>query len=108
MVFQNSLTRYVLRQPTDRCEELTTRVQHPGGDEVIVAEAGLFPQKVVAVSRQMLNLLSGKDATEAFEDVGHSDEARELLKDMFVGDFEGSSVRFSYFHVIEVLTVILR
>ncbi|KAI5124874.1 hypothetical protein M0805_007305 [Coniferiporia weirii] len=46
--------------------------EHPGGDEVIAAEAG-------------------KDATEAFEDVGHSDEARELLKDMFVGDFEGSS-----------------
>ncbi|KLO07506.1 cytochrome b5 [Schizopora paradoxa] len=43
--------------------------EHPGGDEVVLAEAG-------------------KDATEAFEDVGHSDEARGLLKDMFVGDFE--------------------
>lgn len=39
----------------------------------------------------------GKDATEAFEDVGHSDEARELLKDMLVGDFEGgvSSLPFT-------------
>lgn len=35
----------------------------------------------------------GKDATEAFEDVGHSDEARGLLKDMFVGDFESGAVR---------------
>nr|UVC57375.1 PcB5 protein [synthetic construct]BAK78976.1 cytochrome b5 [Phanerodontia chrysosporium] len=43
--------------------------EHPGGDEVILAEAG-------------------KDATEAFEDVGHSDEARALLKDMLVGEFE--------------------
>jgi len=43
--------------------------EHPGGDEVVLAEAG-------------------KDATEAFEDVGHSDEARALLKDMYVGDFE--------------------
>ncbi|KAI0772087.1 cytochrome b5 [Trametes elegans] len=43
--------------------------EHPGGDEVILAEAG-------------------RDATEAFEDVGHSDEARALLKDMLVGDFE--------------------
>ncbi|KAI0702919.1 cytochrome b5 [Cytidiella melzeri] len=43
--------------------------EHPGGDEVILAEAA-------------------KDATEAFEDVGHSDEARALLKDMLVGDFE--------------------
>ncbi|KAI0698518.1 cytochrome b5 [Cerioporus squamosus] len=43
--------------------------EHPGGDEVILAEAA-------------------RDATEAFEDVGHSDEARALLKDMLVGDFE--------------------
>ncbi|KAI0677091.1 cytochrome b5 [Trametes maxima] len=43
--------------------------EHPGGDEVILAEAS-------------------RDATEAFEDVGHSDEARALLKDMLVGDFE--------------------
>ncbi|KIP09157.1 hypothetical protein PHLGIDRAFT_86968 [Phlebiopsis gigantea 11061_1 CR5-6] len=43
--------------------------EHPGGDEVILAEGA-------------------KDATEAFEDVGHSDEARALLPDLFVGDFE--------------------
>ncbi|KAJ7771077.1 cytochrome b5-like heme/steroid binding domain-containing protein [Mycena maculata] len=43
--------------------------EHPGGDEVILAE-------------------SGRDATEAFEDVGHSDEARELLPGMLVGEFE--------------------
>jgi hypothetical protein len=30
----------------------------------------------------------GKDATEAFEDVGHSEEARELLPGMIVGEFE--------------------
>lgn len=35
----------------------------------------------------------GKDATEAFEDVGHSDEARDILKGLFVGDFEGAPVR---------------
>lgn len=29
--------------------------------------------------------VGGQDATEAFEDVGHSDEARETLKDMLVG-----------------------
>jgi cytochrome b involved in lipid metabolism len=39
------------------------------------------------------HFLSGKDATEAFEDVGHSDEARELLADMLVGEFEKNSVR---------------
>ncbi|KAL0950143.1 hypothetical protein HGRIS_010139 [Hohenbuehelia grisea] len=45
---------------------------HPGGDEVILAEAG-------------------QDATEAFEDVGHSDEARALLPDMLIGEFEKGS-----------------
>lgn len=34
----------------------------------------------------------GQDATEAFEDVGHSDEARELLPAMLVGDFDSGSV----------------
>ena len=36
---------------------------------------------------------AGKDATEAFEDVGHSDEARALLPDMFIGEFEKDGVR---------------
>jgi cytochrome b involved in lipid metabolism len=33
--------------------------------------------------------LAGRDATEAFEDVGHSDEARAMLPKMFVGEFNG-------------------
>lgn len=47
--------------------------EHPGGDEVILAEAG-------------------QDATEAFEDVGHSDEARALLPDMLVGELDPADV----------------
>ncbi|KAK7062191.1 cytochrome b5-like heme/steroid binding domain-containing protein [Favolaschia claudopus] len=43
--------------------------EHPGGDEVIIAEAG-------------------KDASDAFDDVGHSDEAVEMLVDMLVGVYE--------------------
>jgi len=32
---------------------------------------------------------AGKDATEAFEDVGHSEDARSLLGPMLVGELEG-------------------
>lgn len=32
-------------------------------------------------------MVIGKDATESFEDVGHSDEAREILKTLFIGTF---------------------
>ncbi|KAH8921647.1 cytochrome b5 [Atractiella rhizophila] len=41
--------------------------EHPGGDEVLLGEAG-------------------RDATEAFEDVGHSDEARDIMKEYYVGE----------------------
>ena len=43
-----------------------TLVRDSGGEEVLLDVAG-------------------QDATEAFEDVGHSDEARELLEPMLVG-----------------------
>ena len=33
-----------------------------------------------------LFLLVGGDATEAFEDVGHSTDARELMKDYVIGE----------------------
>jgi len=40
--------------------------EHPGGEEVLLD-------------------VGGQDATEAFEDVGHSDEAREILAGLEVG-----------------------
>lgn len=32
--------------------------------------------------------VGGQDATEAFEDVGHSDEAREILNGLLIGNLE--------------------
>ncbi|KAF5012554.1 hypothetical protein FDECE_1378 [Fusarium decemcellulare] len=43
--------------------------EHPGGEEVMLDVAG-------------------QDGTEAFEDVGHSDEAREALDKLFVGELK--------------------
>ena len=43
--------------------------EHPGGEEVLLDVAG-------------------QDSTEAFEDVGHSDEARETLEQLYVGDLK--------------------
>ena len=35
--------------------------------------------------------VAGQDATEAFEDVGHSDEAREILKGLRAGKLKRSA-----------------
>ena len=43
---------------------------HPGGPEIITDVAG-------------------EDSTEEFEDTGHSEDAREQLKDYYVGELEG-------------------
>ncbi|NXA07674.1 CYB5B protein, partial [Sapayoa aenigma] len=41
--------------------------EHPGGEEVLLEQAG-------------------RDATECFEDVGHSTDAREMLKQYYIGE----------------------
>ncbi|CAO3625232.1 unnamed protein product [Cunninghamella blakesleeana] len=47
-------------------------LEHPGGEEVLLDEAG-------------------KDATESFEDIGHSDEAREILEGYLIGELDETS-----------------
>ncbi|KAN0119987.1 cytochrome b5 [Hyaloscypha variabilis] len=51
----------------DKVYDTTSFVdEHPGGEEVLLD-------------------VGGQDATEAFEDVGHSDEAREILEGLLIG-----------------------
>lgn len=40
--------------------------------------------------------MGGEDATEAFEDVGHSDEAREILEGLLLGDLKRMVRRLRY------------
>lgn len=48
--------------------------EHPGGEEVVVDCAGT-------------------DATEAFDDIGHSDEAKEILASLKVGKLKGGVIK---------------
>lgn len=48
--------------------------EHPGGEEVLLEHAGI-------------------DATEAFDDVGHSDEARALLDQYYVGELKTAETK---------------
>ncbi|KAL8095680.1 cytochrome b5 [Apium graveolens] len=46
---------------------------HPGGDEVLLSS-------------------TGKDATDDFEDVGHSDNAREMMEKYYIGEIDAATV----------------
>nr|GMD31521.1 cytochrome B5 [Ipomoea batatas] len=46
---------------------------HPGGDDVLLTA-------------------TGKDATNDFEDIGHSDDARETMKKYYIGDIDTNTL----------------
>ncbi|KAK1270433.1 hypothetical protein QJS04_geneDACA004448 [Acorus gramineus] len=46
---------------------------HPGGDDVLLSA-------------------TGKDATDDFEDVGHSDSARAMMDEYYVGEIDASTI----------------
>ncbi|KAK1289793.1 hypothetical protein QJS10_CPB18g00682 [Acorus calamus] len=46
---------------------------HPGGDDVLLSA-------------------TGKDATDDFEDVGHSTSAREMMDGFYVGEIDASTI----------------
>ncbi|PHT40953.1 Cytochrome b5 [Capsicum baccatum] len=59
---------------TGRVYDVTSFLDdHPGGDEVLLTA-------------------TGKDATDDFEDVGHSDDARELMNKYFIGEIVSSTL----------------
>ncbi|XP_010264100.1 PREDICTED: cytochrome b5 [Nelumbo nucifera] len=46
---------------------------HPGGDEVLLSA-------------------TGKDATDDFEDVGHSSSARAMMDEFYIGEIDASTI----------------
>lgn len=38
------------------------------------------------------HFLLGKDATDDFEDVGHSDSARDMMKEFYVGEIDTTTI----------------
>ena len=53
----------------------------------------------------MLLDVGGQDATEPFEDVGHSDEAREILDGLLVGDLKRVVRPYLLFCIVNFLLV---
>lgn len=62
--FQDEVSKQTIR----KCH-LFISLQHPGGEEVLIDEGA-------------------KDATGPFEDVGHSEDARDILKKYYIGDVD--------------------
>ncbi|KAK3115887.1 hypothetical protein LTR53_004331 [Teratosphaeriaceae sp. CCFEE 6253] len=60
--------------------------EHPYVDRVPAHSS--HSRCVVRGGEEVLLDVGGQDATEAFEDVGHSDEAREILDGLLVGDLK--------------------
>jgi cytochrome b involved in lipid metabolism len=87
--------------------------EHPGGDDVILATTGIYLHfhrmklklhcekyqevcndvalLILIISLTLCNVIEGKDATDEFEDAGHSKSARELLETFFIGELDLSA-----------------
>ncbi|PHT33670.1 Cytochrome b5 isoform A [Capsicum baccatum] len=56
--------------------------EHPGGDDVVLA-------------------VTGQDATDEFEDAGHSKSARELMEKFFIGELDPTSTSIPELEIVK-------
>ncbi|KAK4357981.1 hypothetical protein RND71_023591 [Anisodus tanguticus] len=56
--------------------------EHPGGDDILLGA-------------------TGKDATDEFEDAGHSKDARELMEKFFIGELDPSSTSIPELEIVK-------
>ena len=83
---------------------------HPGGDEVMVSSTGTNTNYIVtnqivwqiSENQQFTEELcfAGKDATNDFEDVGHSETARNMLDKYYIGDVDPLTFKATYAPVL--------
>lgn len=72
------------------CSIVSNVFQHPGGEEVLLEQ-------------------SGRDATEPFEDVGHSSDARKMMEPYKVGELVEVgffSYKSCFFHLHNIPLII--
>jgi hypothetical protein len=55
---------------------------------------------LISGGEEVLLDVGGQDATEAFEDVGHSDEAREILQGLLVGNLKRAVCLHTNFYLL--------
>lgn len=79
---------------------------HPGGDEVLLAATGnislhihIFlgrpnpiPSYLCNLAQPSIKILAGKDATSDFDDIGHSNSAKEMVDKYYLGEIDVSSI----------------
>jgi Cytochrome b5-like Heme/Steroid binding domain len=63
----------------------TTNANYPYQAISLITSLADRPYVIYRGGEEVLLDVGGQDATEAFEDVGHSDEAREILDGLKVG-----------------------
>lgn len=65
----------------------------------------MYRHEYTRVYHIVLIFLLGQDATESFEDVGHSSDARELMKEYYIGDLhEVNNYPHTVLHSLTVCT----
>ncbi|KAG2180904.1 hypothetical protein INT43_008484 [Umbelopsis isabellina] len=78
---------------TDFVEEVSSFSNVPGSCEIAILMSIFhsIPERLMHILTKHFSSFLGKDATESFEDIGHSDEAREILEKYYVADLDEAS-----------------
>ncbi|KAE8794615.1 cytochrome b5 isoform E [Hordeum vulgare] len=90
---------FYLLSPLPQVYDVTPYMEeHPGGDEVLLACTGEPSFRLLSRAFSLFRPAgndggrAGKDATADFDDIGHSDAAKELMRQYCVGEVDAATV----------------